>query len=327
MPQMHKQNFLQKWGGILLFVLLTIGWVGQTQTARDITSGWGYKADATATEIRDALSLTGYGQRVFAAVQPVIETSDFNQHCENTNEGTNVLGCYLPNDDRVYVYNITLDELKVSQKSTMAHELLHAVWERLSNGDKRKLNDLLSEEYQRHESELGEILGYYDSENQMTELFARIGTEVSDISEELEKYYARVFEDRQQIVQYYHEYVEPLKKLRAQADELKEKILRVKAEITAERTEYELASAELENDINKFNNCANQAGCFTTEAGFRRERQALEQRQKEVEGLRTVLNEKIVENNESIRQFNEYQEKLGALNDAMDSTAVIEQAN
>lgn len=325
MPQMRKQSFWQRWGGAIAVVVVTIGLVGQTQFARDVISGWGYEADIATAEILEDLALTGYGKRVFAAVRPAIETSEnFNRHCENIGEGTNVLGCYLPSDDRIYVYEVTLDELKVSNKSTMAHELLHAVWERFSDSDKRKLGELLEAEYQEHAEELGGILEYYDQEDRLTELFARIGTEIAEVSEELERYYARVFEDRQRIVNFYHEYAEPLKELRAQADALKEEILRVKADIVMKRAEYEQESAKLESDIKEFNSCASRAGCFT-EARFRRERQELEQRQQAVESLREELNQKIVENNDRIQQFNAYQEKLGTLNDAMDSTAVVEE--
>lgn len=325
MPQIRKQSFLQKWGGTLLLLFMVASFLAQTQLARDVISGWGYEPSAEVEEIRDDLALTNYGKRVFAATRPALETSEsFNQHCENTGEGTNVLGCYLPSDDRVYVYDVTLDELKVSRKSTMAHELLHAIWERFSESDKRKVEELLKEEYHKHEAELGEVLEYYNSDNRMTELFARIGTEIAEVSDELEKYYARVFEDRQKIVQFYHEYAVPLKELRVQADALKEEILLVKADIAVQRAEYEQKSAALDSDIREFNSCANRAGCFT-EARFQRERQVLERRQIEVEQLRTALNDKITENNERIQRFNEYQEKLGTLSDAMDSTAVVEE--
>lgn len=324
MPQLVKQSFGQKWGGILLLVLVTAGLLSQTQLARDVMSGWGYEASATVAEIRDELELTSYGKRVFAAVHPMVEASaDFNQHCSKLNAETNVLGCYMPGDDRVYVYEVTREDLKVSNKSTMAHELLHAVWERLRDSDKRYVGELLEQEYAKHQDTLGEILDYYETTDRLTELFARVGTELEEVSPELERYYARVFTDRSKIVAYYREYAKPLAELREKVDTLKTEILAVKLEITSEREDYEKQLAELDAKIQKFNNCASQPGCFTTTT-FNSERRILEQRQIEIEEMRTELNSKITQNNERIQQFNKYQEELGLMNDAMDSTAVVE---
>ncbi len=325
MPQLARKSFWQKWGGTLLLVLVTVGLVGQTQFARDIASSWGYTASETVSAIRDDLDLTSYGGRVFAAVHPSVETSaDFNQHCSKLNAETNVLGCYMPSDDRIYVYEVTREDLKVSNKSTMAHELLHAVWERFSERDKRKLSELLEQVYQENAEELGDILDYYEETDRSTELFARVGTELAEIPPELEKYYARVFANRSKIVGYYHEYAQPLAELRKKIDTLKTEILRIKQEITTEREDYERQLAELDAKIQKFNSCANQPGCFNTTT-FSSERRILEQRQQEIENLRNQLNDKITQNNERIQQFNAYQSELGLMADAMDSTAVLEE--
>lgn len=325
MPQRKQRNFWQKWGWTFGVVLLAVVLALQTQFARDLIKGFSYRSSELVKGVQSDLALTGYGNRVFAATKPELEGSkSFNDHCSNVSRDTNVLGCYLPNDDRIYVYEVTLDELKVSHKSTLAHELLHAIWERFSEGDKRKLEPLLEAEYQKHEAEMGEILAYYEAENRSTELFARVGTEIAEISPELEKYYARVFEDRQKIVNFYQEYAKPMNELKEKIEALKTEILSKKSDIATKRTEYEKRFSELESAIRDFNACAKKAGCFTT-SSFTRERQALEAEQTAIEEMREALNQEIVENNERIKQFNEYQEQLGILNDAMDSTTVLEE--
>lgn len=323
MPQPVKRSLWQRllWGGLVLAV--TAALLLRTQLVRDVWSGLTYQPTAAVVEIRDDLALSGYGKRVFAATQPALETSEtFNTHCAQLGAETNVLGCYITNDDRIYVYAVTREELKVSNKSTMAHELLHAVWERLSETERQELAELLEQVYAENEELLGEVLGYYEATDRQTELFARLGTEIGELPAELERYYARVFTDRQRIVQYYQQYAEPLAELREKIEQLKLTILSTKYEITAERDEYERQLKDLDQRIQRFNSCANQAGCFTTMT-FNAERRQLERRQTELNEQRDQLNAKILANNARIEQFNAYQAELGALSDAMDSTAVV----
>ena len=109
----------------------------------DWWKGLSYEPSAEMVAIRDSLSLTGEGEFLFKASAPKLsEREEFNTNCrEILDEEMSVLGCYTDGD--IYVYNIQSSELKGIREVTTAHELLHAVWKRMADGEKQELNRAL----------------------------------------------------------------------------------------------------------------------------------------------------------------------------------------
>ena len=104
---------------------------------KDVLVGMGYRPTSEMVEIREALKLTGTGARIFNASLPVLqEKQEFNQNCREVENESAILGCYR--DDRIFVYNIVDEELPGIRELTSAHELLHAVYDRMSNEDKAR---------------------------------------------------------------------------------------------------------------------------------------------------------------------------------------------
>lgn len=162
-------------------------------------------------------------------------------------------------------------------------------------------------------------LEIYDDADRIEEMYTRAGTKLAELPAELEQHYAKYFRNRAVIVQFYQDYEAPFLVLQLEMEELAEQINVIGEQIEAERKTYMQDLEDLDARIDKFNTCAETAGCFTTEAEFARQRQALLAERTNLENVRADLNAKIAENNQRIQDYRERQLQLGELNDAMNS--------
>ncbi len=316
----QKSNRLKEGIAIVLMTVVLVVVYGflQSDFAQDSWKAWWYKEPASVSTLRQDLELTGTGERIFLATQPAIEEAEaFNEHCGEHRDDVSLLGCY--NDGRIYVYDVKLDSLRDSNKVTAAHELLHAVWSRLSRREKEQLEGWL-EDFKREKIEWveGEV-NLYGEQERLEELYVRIGTKLRDIPDELEKHYQEYFLNRLKIVDYYENYQAPFRELHEKNETIRVKVATLGAEIEQERADYEKRSAALTQRIEEFNLCAGTAGCFATDGEFTRQRAELETERLALAELRTKLNKKIDENNQLVMEYEENRKNLGELNDAMNS--------
>lgn len=319
MNKRRQQSFWQRnyWVAIVVIVALS-GMVLRQPAWWDFWSGLGYEPDATTAEIEDALELTGKGRRIFAATRPVVEQSaEFNEHCNSHNADVSLLGCYT--DGKIYVYEITAEQLTAANKVTAAHELLHAVWERMSGVERYQLESLLRAVYMDNQDWFDEELESYDEDERLEEIYARAGTKLAEVPEELEEHYAKIFQNRAKIVAYYQAYEAPFKVLQKEIEDLEKKITATRDEIERERAAYTLAVEELDGKVDQFNICADLPGCFRTEAEFRRQRNNLLAEREDLEKQREQLNEKITQNNQRVQDYLDKRTALGELSDALNS--------
>lgn len=282
-----------------------------------------YREEGVVAEIERDLELTEKGQRIYRATLPAVETrEDFNEHCDSHKVEVSLLGCYT--GGKIYIYEITKEPLKDSNKVTAAHELLHAVWMRLGKREKENVLEWLERVKVDNAGWAANELDLYEETNQMEELYARAGTKLQVLPGELERHYAEYFRNRQKIVEYYDNYQAPFRELKEKNRELEMEILRIKQEIDQEKTQYMEDAERVRQMIAEFNECANREGCFVSDEVFREERQKVENAQVELERVRGLLNEKIEQNNARIDEYMKNQEMLGELNEAMNSNIIKE---
>lgn len=285
---------------------------------QDLWRGWWYDEPATVQDLRADLELTGDGKRIFLATQPAVEKAEsFNEHCGEHQDEVSLLGCY--NGGKIYVYDVTLASLKDSNKVTVAHELLHAVWARMDKNERARVSELLEEVKRENLEWVEQEVNLYREEEKTEELYVRVGTKLSEIPPELEKHYGKYFENRAKIVEFYENYQAPFKELQKRNEDLHSEILRLGEEIEIERMTYEVQSETLTTQIERFNLCAGTAGCFVSDAAFERERAKLEQERKDLNDYREKLNQKIEENNNLVKEYEKNCRDLGELNDALNS--------
>ena len=154
--------------------------------------------------------------------------------------------------------------------------------------------------FEANQDFLGDEINQYDTSEKQEELYVRAGTEVANLPEVLEKHYAELFKDQDKIVSYYNKYINVFRSLEKEMDDLKAEMDAINTEIDAKTSEYSQRVEQLNIDIASFNNCAETAGCFATNAEFysRRvvlltEQQALENMYTEISGLIDSYNAKV----------------------------------
>ena len=306
MRKVKSERFLM---GVLAFavmgiVVLSVALLNQ-RAVLDIFAGMGYQPSSEMVEIREKLGLTGKGARIFNASRPVLqEKQEFNQNCREIENELAILGCYR--DDKIYVYNIMDEELAGIRELTTAHELLHAVYERMSDEEKSKWQGELANVYQNNQDILGEEIGLYDDGERQEELYVRVGTEISDLPEELERHYGEIFANQDKIVGYYNNYIGVFREIEEKLESLQTEVNALSSEIEVKTHEYETLAESLDREISEFNSCAETANCFSSVAVFEKRWVELVEKQAAFESLYEEINGLIVKHNEMVEEYNEY---------------------
>lgn len=302
--------------GIVILAALNI------ERIQDTISYHRYEPSGDIAAFVDKTGMNEKGRFLFYASQPSLENAtDFNTHCESREKTTAILGCY--DGHRIYIYNVSDSRLEGIRSTTAAHEMLHAAYKRLSDSDRRMVNKLLEAEYQKlkNNEDLADRMAFYartqpgEREN---ELHSIIGTEIEDISDELEDYYSRYFSDRSKVVAERQKYFAVFEELRERADNINSQLDTLGKRISENRAAYSAQSASLQRDINSFNARA-ESGDFASQADFRRERQSLVVRSSTLESLRVSLNNDISKYNQLVNELDDIATETSDLNRSIDS--------
>ena len=301
--------------GVLVWVILNRQWLEDWWRGKD------YQPVGEMLQIRDSLGLTERGEFLFRASTPKLAESDeFNATCRTTeDEEIAVLGCYT--DKNIYVYNITSAELDGIKELTTAHELLHAVWDRMSEEERDELATALRRVSDGADEHFQEELMTYDESQRQEELFVRAGTEIMNVPTELEKIYAEVFKDQDAVVAFYNKYIAVFRAMEAEMDALEAEMSTVGAEIESASSEYEKRMGQLNADIVSFNACAEVAGCFKTNEEFYARRGGLLAEQGELSAMYDRINQLIDEYNGLVAKYNADVTKTNKLNQIMNSNS------
>ena len=195
-----------------------------------------YEASPEITRLVQSVQMSHPARRIFYAYHPELaDKQKFNNYCSNT-EQTIILGCYIGGRG-IYLYNVTDERLEGVKEVTAAHELLHAVYDRLTLGEKKRIDQLLLATLDDLDNDRirATVENYRkrDPDVVVNELHSIIGTEVRDIPPELEEYYAKYFLDRQSLVTFSEQYEAVFTKRKQKVAELDKRLTELKAEIDA----------------------------------------------------------------------------------------------
>ena len=279
-----------------------------------------YHAPAEVTAIEDEISLTDRAKLIFAASRPSLDNrDDFNRNCDSHETEISILGCY--SDGHIYIYNINNNDLNGIKESTAAHELLHAVWERMNDSDRSRIGSELMNVYNdsKHHDLLASDLDTYSSADRMDELHSRIGTEIKDLPDELEKHYARYFKNQDLVVSFYDSYITPFRELDEEIRALEEELEKVDKEIDQKTSEYYKQAESLAKEIDEFNRCTATEGCFASNAAFLTRRNELLNAQAGLENLYNQTNEIVNHYNSLVVEYNSHILRGKELEKAMNS--------
>lgn len=296
------------------------------QLVVDTLAVWSYEPTPAMVTITERVGFTEAGERIFYATKPALESADgFNTACPRQETASPILGCYA--SDAIYIYDITNKELDGMEEVTAAHEMLHAVWTRTSASDKEKLETQLRAAYEALDDEsIKNRMEYYNrtEPTELTnELHSILGTEVPNLGDSLEAYYAQFF-TRSKVLALHNQYNSVYTSLQGRATTLYDTMNTLSTSIQSRSEQYDRNMNQLSADVGTFNARAAN-GSFASQAQFNNERAELLRRTEELETERTALNTDIDTYNRYFAEYEEIAKKLDLLNSSIDSFNKFEQ--
>lgn len=198
--QHRRFNFKLTAQLLLLGLLLTA--IFRFQYILDRYALASFHPSAEVAAIINRLQLTPQAMAILARARPQIDDkSTFNHNCQ-TSKGELELGCFV--NGRIYVLKIENPSLAPEMDVVMAHELLHAAYDRLGQGKKIKVDGDIEAIFAKiADADLKQRMADYaksEPGQQNNELHSILGTEYSELNKSLETYYKQYFEDRAVIV-------------------------------------------------------------------------------------------------------------------------------
>lgn len=225
-----------------------------------------YEPPTEIVALREGVGFTEEGEKLFYVHYPELRTKEnFTGTCSQ-NEHTIVLGCYISHS-KIYVFDVDDERLEGVEEVTAAHEMLHAVYDRLSGTELQRIDDLVMGVYEQITDEhlLATIATYEARDPSIVpnELHSILATEYEELPEELEAHYAKYFSNRQDIVAKASAYADEFRKREAQLEKydaqlssLKKQIDQLNSDVaqlsTALNTERQQLEA-LENNPEQYN--------------------------------------------------------------------------
>jgi len=306
--------------------ILVIGFAGwlflNRQFALDQLSVWNYQPSASIENLDERIKFTDKGLFTFYATKPVLaDSSEFNGSCPRQEAGSPILGCYT-SADRIFVFNVANDQLDGMKEVTAAHEMLHAVWYRMSASEQARVGALLTAAYDKSASaELKDRMAYYqrtEPEAITNELHSILGTEVGDLGPELEAYYSQYFESRQIILDLHAKYNDVYKALYTRADTLYGDMQTLSKSIDVRSAAYDGEVTALSRDITRFNARAN-SGDFDSMSQFNSEKAVLVSRSNKLDAERTAIYADIDTYNKMYEEYKVLASQIELLNNSVDS--------
>ena len=324
-PQNSQPTKRRRLGGLLLSIIALSAslfvWL-HFQYLLDWVNYQTYTPSASISSITAGADLTDEGKFAFYAAQPVLDgTQTFDTRCDRKEQNTAILGCYVNN--RIYIYDITDDRLEGIKEVTAVHEMLHVVYQRLSDEEKEALHRLLEKEAAKLENDkdFAERMDFYartEPGERYNELHSIIGTEVAAIDSELEEHYSRYF-DRSTVLSLYKGYKQEFRRLEERAAQLVVTIEALASQINQAKANYVSSTNQLDRDIQDFNRRA-ESGAFDSPSTFNTERQALLARADKLKDERTEINAMVNRYNGLIREHNNIITESNELYESIDSS-------
>lgn len=310
---------------IVLLFGIALGVALNRQRIVDQVAVWQYEPSGTIAQLADVTAMTAESRFYFYASRPVLEaTSKFNEECKRREENSAILGCYSAG--KIFIYDVQDERLAGVKEVTAAHEMLHAAYARLDDGEKSRINQLLDAEYkkklQTDDVAFRERMEYYartepgERDNELHSIFA---TELEELPDELEQYFARYFTDRKVVVALHAAYSDKFDELRDGSEELKVQLDTLAAEIDSQTGEYNNAIRVLNDDIEHFNRRA-ESGEFASQAEFSAARALLVNRVDEQSQRRRMIDTKVADYEAKRTEYNGMVDETKSLTRSLDSS-------
>lgn len=235
-------------GSVLLVIAVPVVLWTQRWNIYDTLRLRGYQPPAQVAQLASDTAMNDKTRRLFYVYHPGLEDKkSFNDHCRSS-EKTIVLGCYVSGTG-IYLYNVTDERLAGVIQVTAAHETLHAAYDRLSLKEKQRVNKLLDQAYAvvTNQRIRDTIEDYRKNGADITnELHSILGTEVRELTPELDQYYTRYFTNRLKIVAYSEKYEQAFNERKQKVEEDDKKLAILKQQIESGEVELNALEQQLQ---------------------------------------------------------------------------------
>lgn len=269
------------------------------------------KPSQRVVELAERSSMSDRGEFLYYASRPeLLSREAFNSACHSVaTEKTAVLGCYA--GGQIFVFDIDNQKLAGIREVTAAHEMLHAAYVRLTSAERSKVDALLEEQLKnlgKDEQRITTLMAEYaksEPGEKYNELHSILGTELTQLKPELERYYETYFTDRRAVVVMADAYQSVFDDLQNQQEALVSDMNRLADDIDARSSTYRAEATALGRDVDSFNQRATSGSM--TRAQYDDERAELMAR-------KNALNESYQRIQEIISLYNKKRNELAAIN-------------
>lgn len=324
-PQKHKQKtgIISSIAVSLVLVIFALLLIYNKQFIIDQITVWQYSPTSEINALVVRGGMNDKGKFLYLASQPKLDgTQNFNKECDRLEYDTSILGCY--SNFRIYIYDVTDTKLDGIREVTAIHETLHAIYARMSTTEKTTVNSLIEAEYNKIKgnTDFAELMAFYaraEPGQRDNELYSIIGTEIANVSPDLEAHYDKYFSNRQKVVDLNTKYSSVFKTLKNQADKLLSQIDELKNSISTRTAQYNADAQKLSHAISDFNVRA-ASGDFTSLLQFNNERSILTSRTVELDATRNSISKDISTSNTLLDEYNSLASESKKLYNMIDST-------
>jgi hypothetical protein len=281
-PTRRRRGLSRMIPTVIALLLVAAGAWGVVSFQRlvDQYTVWTFTPSAAVESIAHGSRMTEEGRFLFLASRPAVEPAElFDTSCASEQEGSGILGCYLPTGRTIHLFDVTDDRLAGLEDVVGAHEMLHAAWDRMNTLDRQLLIPDLeaAASVLAGNADFASRMAYYakaEPGERDNELHSIIGTEVASIAPALQAHYAQYFTDRGAVVALHEKSDAVFTDLQARSAALSTSMTALKADIDAEYAAYSTGYEGLNADVLAFNARTD----WTSNAEIGRATRALESR-------------------------------------------------
>jgi hypothetical protein len=235
----------------IIIVAVAIVGFKYTQDLQDWTKLIRYQPPQQIARLAAVTTMTDTGKRLFYVNHPQIEARKSALNLCKSTEQTVVLGCYVTGKG-IFLQSVPDPRLEGVMEVTAAHEMLHAAYDRLSMFEQNQLNLKLQSAFAQVKSRrIRDLIGVYDAQDPRsvnTELHSILGTEVRNLSPDLEEHYRLYFGDRSTIVALSEHYEGVFTSLRDKAKSLTQQLASRKSTLAQLGQQVDREAATIESE-------------------------------------------------------------------------------
>jgi len=281
----------------------------------------GYTPPAAVVALADQDTMNSYTRHLFYLNRPELlpTVTSFRAHCPE-NENTIVLGCYHPDQDGIFIYAVTDPTLAGVQQVTAAHEVLHAVYARLSSSARATLDSELNNYYKHGLTNplvKAEVKLYQQTEPKsvMDEMSCTFGTEIANLPPGLEAYYNQFFTNRSAIVGYEQQYQSAFTTRQTTVAADDSQLSSMKAQINSLESQMKLSLAALNSQLTNLTSLQNSNDIAAYNAGVPAYNSAVDSYNAQVQNVEDLVNQY----NQLVATRNQVAGQLTTLASALDT--------